>query len=176
MFKAQGCTQPNECYPGNKLYYYFVLLVGTKFSTFIRGGLAHPRRVYTFDHGWARTELRASLTAHTSQKSKVYLRPAPPLTVVAPSWRCRSARRCSPSPGGPPPCLPSPDCSRERRPGAVSRNAETTVPSSGRGWCRGSPGSTAARRRRIAAYFSDRIATCKLCYDTCCATICIVQY
>jgi hypothetical protein len=104
--------------------------------TFIRGVLAHPRR-YTFVHGWERAELRASLTVHVSQKT-VYLRSAPPLTVVAPCWRCRRARRCSPSLGAPPPCLLSPDCSREIRPGAVSRNAETTVPSSGRGWCRGS--------------------------------------
>ena len=101
-----------------------------KYCTFIRGVLAHPRR-YTFDHGWERAELRASLTVHVSQKT-VYLRPAPPLTVVAPCCRCRSARRCSPSPGAPPPCLLSPDCPREIRPGAVSRNAEMTVPSSGR--------------------------------------------
>jgi hypothetical protein len=69
-------------------------------GTFIRGVLAHPRR-YTFDHGWERAQLRASLTVHVSQKSTVYLRRAPPLTVVAPCWRCRSARRCPPSP---PPC------------------------------------------------------------------------
>jgi hypothetical protein len=93
----------------------------------------------------------ASLPVHVSQKSKVYLRPAPPLTVVAPCWRFRSARRCSLNPGAPPPCLLSPDCSRARRRGAVSRNAETTVPSSGRDWCRGSLGSTVARRRRTAA-------------------------
>jgi hypothetical protein len=50
--------------------------------TFIRGVLAHPRG-YTFDNGWERAGLRASLPVHVSQKRKVYLRPAPPLTVVA---------------------------------------------------------------------------------------------
>ena len=53
------------------------------YCTFIRGVLAHPRG-YTFDHGWERAELRASVLVYVSQKSKVYLRPAPPLTVVAP--------------------------------------------------------------------------------------------
>jgi hypothetical protein len=119
------------------LEYCILLFECVHSSTFIRGVLAHPRK-YTFDHGWERAEMRASLPVHVSQKSTIYLRPASPLTVVAPCWRCRSAQRCSPNPGAPPPCLLSPDCSRERRPGAVSSNAETTAPSSGRGWCRGS--------------------------------------
>ena len=38
-------------------------------STFIRGVLAHPRK-YTFDHGWERAELRASLTLHVSQRAR----------------------------------------------------------------------------------------------------------
>ena len=38
-------------------------------GTFIRGVLAHPRK-YTFDHGWERAELRASLTLHVSQRAR----------------------------------------------------------------------------------------------------------
>ena len=52
---------------------------------FYSGGLAHPRK-YTFDHGWGRAELRASLPVHVSQKSEVYLRPAPPLMK---QWWCQ---------------------------------------------------------------------------------------
>jgi hypothetical protein len=37
--------------------------------TFIHGGSAHPRE-YTFGHGWARAELRASQTVHTSPYGK----------------------------------------------------------------------------------------------------------
>jgi hypothetical protein len=36
-------------------------------------------------------ELRASLPVHVSQKSKVYLRPAPPLTVVAPFFKKKTS-------------------------------------------------------------------------------------
>jgi hypothetical protein len=37
--------------------------------TFIHGGSAHPRE-YTFDHGWARAELRAPQTVHASPYGK----------------------------------------------------------------------------------------------------------
>jgi hypothetical protein len=46
-----------------------VTRAGTHACTFIRGVLAHPRK-YTFDHGWERAELRASLTMHVSQKAR----------------------------------------------------------------------------------------------------------
>ena len=39
--------------------------------TFIRGGLAHPRG-YTFEHGWERAELRASLPMCTKKKVPRY--------------------------------------------------------------------------------------------------------
>ncbi len=53
------------------LYVWVVPAVtsGNLYCTFIRGVLAHPRK-YTFDHGWERAELRASLTMHVSQKAR----------------------------------------------------------------------------------------------------------